>query len=223
MAEIEVFQRHIADVIVIRDLHLIGVGLYAGFTGFGIGHGSCAYPCFRPVTGFDHEILREDVLLLKQHFHRALHIRKRKLALVQRRENGDENIGIMFNRIEVKMVLVIVVCAFVVVQLVLQLRFHIAILRLGVKHRIVFAEVGREDDGLTGGREHCRARADTGCKQHKDHQSHTEPDEDLLVLGKELLDLISDLFTGCLSGLGGCRRCRLTAGFTGSGIFLLDG
>ena len=66
-------------------------------------------------------------MAVKKHFQGALYLGKRPFPLVEHRENGDEHIGIVFDPVQVKMVFVIVVGAFVGVQVVLQLRLHIHI------------------------------------------------------------------------------------------------
>ena len=114
MGKVFVFQRHIADIPVIRDFHLIIVALAV-----------CAG--FRPVAHLHHHILGENVLAVKEHFQGALYLGKRPFPLVEHREDGDEHIGIVFDPVQVKMVFVIVVGAFVGVQVVLQLRLHIHI------------------------------------------------------------------------------------------------
>ena len=53
----------------------------------------------------------------------------------------------MFDVIQIEVVLIVSgIIALEVVQLVFQLCLHLAILRLGVKHRFVFAEIGRENN-----------------------------------------------------------------------------
>ena len=80
MGKVFVFQRHIADIPVIRDFYLIIVALAI-----------CAG--FRPVAHLHHHILGENVLAVKKHFQGALYLGKRPFPLVEHRENGDEHIG----------------------------------------------------------------------------------------------------------------------------------
>ena len=66
-------------------------------------------------------------MCIRDSFQGALYLGKRPFPLVKHREDGDEHIGIVFDPVQVKMVFVIVVGAFVGVQVVLQLRLHIYI------------------------------------------------------------------------------------------------
>ena len=129
MAEIEVFQRDIADVVVIGNADLIRIALTVILR-------------LPTIPGLHHNLFGEDVLLFKQHFQCALHLGKRELALMQCREDRDQHIGVMLNLIQIKVILVVAVGAFVIVQIVLKLCLHAHILRLGSQHGLVFAEVG---------------------------------------------------------------------------------
>ena len=77
---IEVFELHVADVVVIRDA-----------VGFRVRVAVCVRPCvgLRAVSGFDDDLFGEDVLLFKQHLDRTLHLIQRELTLMESRENGD--------------------------------------------------------------------------------------------------------------------------------------
>ena len=59
----------------------------------------------------------EDVLLFKQHLERTLHLIQRELALVESRKNGDQHIGVMLNIVQIEVVFIIVVSAFVGVEI----------------------------------------------------------------------------------------------------------
>lgn len=107
-----VFQRHIADI--------PGIGI-----------------ALAVVPGFPHHTLRQNILAVKKHLQSALHLGKRPFPLVEHREDGDEHIGIVLNGVQVKVVLVIIVGAFVGVQVVLQLRLHICIGGLGPQNILV--------------------------------------------------------------------------------------
>ena len=74
MGEIEVFELHIADVIVIRNA-----------IGFRVRVAVCIRPCvgLRAVSGFDDDLFGEDVLLFKQHLKRTLHLVQCELALME--------------------------------------------------------------------------------------------------------------------------------------------
>ena len=62
------------------------------------------------------------MLAVKEHLQGALHLVKRPLPLMERTQKGQQHIGIMFDLIQVKMILVIIVSAFVAVQIVGKLR-----------------------------------------------------------------------------------------------------
>ena len=76
MGEIEVFELHVADVVVIRDA-----------VGFRVRIAVCIRPCvgLRAVSGFDDDLFCEDILLFKQHLERTLHLIQRELALMESR------------------------------------------------------------------------------------------------------------------------------------------
>ena len=110
MGQIEVFQRHGADVIVIRY-----------FVGVCVGVAVCVRPCigFCAVAGFHHDGFRQDVLLVEQHLQVASHLSNGKLPVMECRQNGDQHIGVMLDAVKVKVVLVIVMGGLVVVQICL--------------------------------------------------------------------------------------------------------
>ena len=212
MGEIEVFELHVADVVVIRDA-----------IGFRVRVAVCVRPCvgFRAVSGFDDDLFGEDVLLFKQHLERTLHLIQRELALVESRENGDQHIGVMLNIVQIEVVFIVVVSAFVGVEIASQLLLHLAILRLRAQHRVILAEIGGCDNRRTGRGEH-RTRADSGTEQNEKGNSDADPDEDLLVLLKELLDLVGRLLTELLAGAFCGSPGSLRAGISSGGIFLLN-
>ena len=212
MGEIEVFELHVADVVVIRDT-----------IGFRVRVAVCVRPCvgFRAVSGFDDDLFGEDILLFKQHLKRTLHLIQRELTLVQSRENGDQHIGVMLNIVQIEVVFIIVVSAFVGVEIALQLLLHLAILRLRAEHRVILAEIGGRNDRRAGGGEH-RTRANSSTEQNEKGNSDADPDEDLLVFLKELLDLVGRLLTELLAGILCGSPGSLRTGISSGGIFLLD-
>ena len=212
MGEIEVFELHVADVIVIRNA-----------VGFRVRIAVCIRPCvgLRAVSGFDDDLFCEDILLIKQHLERTLHLIQRELALMESREDGDQHIGVMLNIIQIEVVFIIVVSAFIGVEIALQLLLHSAILRLRAQHRVILAEIRGSNDRRAGRSKH-RTRADSGTEQNEKGNSDADPDEDLLVLLKELLDLVGRLFTELLAGAFCCSPGSLRTGISSSGIFLLD-
>ena len=74
MGEIEVFELHVADVVVIRDA-----------VGFRVRVAVRIRPSvgLRAVSRFDDDLFGEDVLLFKQHLKRSLHLIQRELALME--------------------------------------------------------------------------------------------------------------------------------------------
>ena len=212
MGEIEVFELHVADVVVIRDA-----------IGFRVRVAVRVRPCvgLRAVSGFDDNLFGEDVLLFKQHLERTLYLIQRELALVESRENGDQHIGVMLNIIQIKVILVIVMVTFIVIQIALQLLLHPAILRLRAEHRVILTEIRGSDNRRAGRGEH-RTRADSGTEQNEKGNSDADPDEDLLVLLKELLDLVGRLLTELLAGILCGSPGSLRPGISSGGIFLLD-
>ena len=100
-----VFQRHIADI--------PGIGI-----------------ALAVVPGFPHHTLRQNILAVKKHLQSALHLGKRPFPLVEHREDGDEHIGIVLNGVQVKVVLVIIVGAFVGIKVGLQFSLQPGISRL---------------------------------------------------------------------------------------------
>ena len=183
----------------------------------------CVRPCvgFRAVSGFDDDLFGEDILLFKQHLERTLHLIQRELALMESRENGDQHIGVMLNIVQIEVVFIIVVSAFVGVEIALQILLHLAILRFCAQHRIILAEIGGSDNRRAGRGEH-RTRADSGTEQNEKGNSDADPDEDLLVFLKKLLDLVGHLFTELLAGILCGSPGSLRTGISCSGIFLLD-
>ena len=106
MGEIEVFQRDIADVIVVRNFNIIVVALAVR-----PGNGTVAH--------LNHHILGQNVLAVKEHLECSTHLVQRPLALMERTDDGQQHIGIVFNGVEVKMVFVIIVGAGVGVEVAL--------------------------------------------------------------------------------------------------------
>ena len=127
----------------------------------------------------------------------------------------------MLNIIQIEVVFIIVVSAFVGVEIALQLLLHLAILRFCAQHRIILAEIGGSDNRRTGRSKH-RTRADSGTEQNEKGNSDADPDEDLLVLLKELLDLVGRLLTELLAGAFCGSPGSLRTGIPCGGIFLLD-
>ena len=150
-----------------------------------------------------------------------MHLVQRELALMESRENGDQHIRVMLNIVQIKVILVIVMSAFIVIQIALQLLLHPAILRFRAQHRVILTEI-RGSDNRRAGRSKHRTRADSGTEQNEKGNSDADPDKDLLVLLKELLDLVGRLLTELLAGILRGSPGGLRPGISSGGIFLLD-
>jgi len=150
-----------------------------------------------------------------------LYLIQRELALVESRENGDQHIGVMLNIVQIEVILVVAVSAFVGVEIALQLLLHLAILRLRAEHRVILAEIRGRNDRRAGRGEH-RTRADSGTEQNEKGNSDADPDKYLLVLLKELLDFVGHLLTELLAGILCGSPGSLRTGISSGGILLLD-
>ena len=140
---------------------------------------------------------------------------------MESREDGDQHIGVMLNIVQIEVILVVAVSAFVGVEIALQLLLHPAILRLRAQHRVILAEIRGSDNRRAGRGEH-RTRADTSTEQHEKGNSDADPDKYLLVLLKELLDLVGHLFAELIAGILRGSPGSLRPGISSGGIFLLD-
>ena len=107
MGEIEIFQLHIADVIGVWHLDLILVFLGCGLAGLRVRYRSGSCPCFRPIPCFGLHRFGKDILLFKQHSKISRYLFRGKSTLMQRRQNGDQNIGIMLDIVQIITVFII--------------------------------------------------------------------------------------------------------------------
>lgn len=89
VGKVEVFQRDIADVIVVRNFNIIVVALAVR-----PGNGTVAH--------LHHHILGQNVLAVKEHLERPPHLVQRPLTLMERTDDGQQHIGIVFDGVEVK-------------------------------------------------------------------------------------------------------------------------
>ena len=129
MGKVEVFQRHITNVVVVRHFHIVVVAL-------------AVRPGFRPIPHLHHYILGENILAVEQALKRTLHLVHRPRPLMERREHGDQHIGVVLNVIEVKMVFVIIVGGFIGVEVLLQLSLQCTIGGLGPQHIPILGRIG---------------------------------------------------------------------------------
>ena len=109
MGKVEVFQFYLADIVVIGYFHVIVISL-------------AVCPCLRPIAYLHLHGLRQDVLLFKEHLQFLLNLIDGESPFMERRENGDQHIRVMFDFVQVKTVFVISgVQSLIVVQLILKL------------------------------------------------------------------------------------------------------
>ena len=123
MRQVEVFKFHRADVVGIRNLYFILVFLRYRFPGVWVGVRGRSRASFGAVSGLGFYSLCENILFLKQHLDYAPDLINRPLATVQGRNSRKQHIGVVFDIIEIIVIFIVVVGAFVVVEIVLQLGF----------------------------------------------------------------------------------------------------
>ena len=138
MGEIEVFQRHGADVIIV--IHPVGVAV-------GVAVLVCPSVRFQVIPPFHHHILGQNVLAVKEVLQRPAHLVQCPRALMECGDHGDQYIGIVFNGVEVKVILVIIVGAGVGVEVALQLVLQSAVGGLRPQQVSVLGGIGRRADG----------------------------------------------------------------------------
>ena len=141
---------------------------------------------FRAVSGFRGDGFRQDILLFKQHIEYAAYLGKRPLPAHKGGDGGDQHIGVMLDVVQIKMVLIVVVGAFVGVKILLQFRFHGAILRLCRQHIRVLAGIGGHvDAGGSALNQH--GAGGHGAEDEDDHCRDAAYDKKaLFVTGDEL-------------------------------------
>ena len=143
VGQVKVGECHIADVIIVGNLHLILVVLGAGLAGLRVSVGMGSRPGLRPVAGLLLHPLGEGVLPLKEHGKRPLHLRQRPFPLIVGGKQGDQHIRVMPDLVQLIMVLVIAaVQAFIVVKLILKVSLHPGIIGLRPQHIRIPAGVG---------------------------------------------------------------------------------
>ena len=122
MGQIEIFQRHIANVVVIRHLVSVRVGV-ALLVRPSVG--------FRPIPHLNLHLLGQNVLAVKEVLERTLYLVHRPRPLMERGDHRDQHIGVVFNVIKVKMVFIVIVGGLVAVEVVLQFSLQLTIGGLG--------------------------------------------------------------------------------------------
>ena len=133
MGKVKIFKRDRADRVFIRHLHGVRFAVFV-------------IPHFRSIPNLRFHSFRENVLLVKKHLQLTLYLAECPRAALERRERRDQHIRVMPDLVKVKVILVIIVRRFVIIEFTLQLRFHRAVLRFGGKHIAVLAGVGRNTE-----------------------------------------------------------------------------
>ena len=165
MGKVEVFQLHIANIVVVRYFHVIVVSL-------------AVCPCLRPIAHLHFHGLRQNVLLFKEHLQLLLNLIDGKHPFMERRENGDQHIRVMLDLVQIKTVYVISgVQSLIVVQFILKFLFQFAVGRLRSQHIRVLGEIRRSKYTAHAGARHhgtgrypAKQQSNTGT--NADHQQH---------------------------------------------------
>ena len=165
MGKIEVFQLHLADIVVVRYFHVIVVSL-------------AVCPCLRPIAHLHFHGLRQDVLLFKEHLQLRLNLVDGEHPFMERRENGDQHIRVMLDLVQIKTVFVISgVQSLIVVQLILKLLLQFAVGRLRSQHIRILGEIRRSKYTAHAGARHhgtgrypAKQQGNTGA--NADHQQN---------------------------------------------------
>ena len=155
-----------------------------------------------------------------------MHLIQCPFPLMQRRDNGNEYIGVMLNGVQIKVVLIVVMGAFVGVEVALKLCFHRAILRFRAQHIGILRWIGAgRDPGADAIHQH-RAGGQT-VEQKRQHQQNRGGNGKAAPVLPHIFASFLSLFSGFFRGLGGilCRLCRSLRRLIvlGSGILLLNG
>ena len=111
-------------------------------------------------------------MLVEQHLQIASNLSNGKLAVMERRQNGDQHIGVMLDAVKVKVVFVIVMGGLVVVQIRLQLSFQCSVGILGGQHIAVLGKVGGRRDAASGAAEHGGAGLEAGQNHQQQKHQH---------------------------------------------------
>ena len=165
MGKVEVFQLHLADIVVVWYFHVIVVSF-------------AVCPCLRPIAYLHLHGLRQDILLFKEHLQFSLNLVDGEHPFMERRENGDQHIRVMLDLIQIKTVFVISgVQSLIVVQLILKLLLQFAVGRLRSQHIRVLGEIrGSKYATYAGARHHgtgrypAKQQSNTGA--NADHQQN---------------------------------------------------
>ena len=155
----------------------------------------------------------------------ALHLVDGPRAAAQSGENGDQHIGVMLDAVQIVVVFVIVMGAFVARQIALKLIFQTAVRRLRCQHIRILGGIGTGGDGRSRALQHHGAGGKDVQHKGQSQTNSTDDQKSLLMLPDKIGGLfrcLPDRFR-CLAG--GLRRLlrgfRGPSGF-GSGILFSD-
>ena len=193
MREIEVFQLDGADVVVIRNFYLILIALAVCS-----GNGAVAH--------LGHDGFRENILLFKEHLQRPAHLACRPCAVMQRGEDRCQNIGIVLDLVKVIVVFVVIMGAFIGVEIFLQLGFQRTVGGFGGENvRVLRLIAGCSHTSAS--RAHQRRAGLQPADQHDNQQETSQNDQHTFPMAGNELRCFLCLF---------CRffRCR-RGGFCG--------
>ena len=197
MGEVEVFQLHGADIIIVIDPVALRMGV-ALLVRPGIR--------LNVVPPFHLHRLGEDVLPVKQHLKVALHLVYGKLPLMERRQDGQQHIGIVLDLVQIVVILVIVVGLLIGVQIPPQLVLLGAVGGLRRQQVSILGEIGGGHNVGHASAEHGGAGLQQAQQQHQHKADPADDKEHLFVPGYELAGLLCCL-RALLCALG-CRLCR---------------
>ena len=199
MAQIEVFKLHGANIPCVWDFYLILIALAV---------------CSRlgAISGLRGDRLGKDILLVKQHLKIVLYLVNGKLTLMERRQNGQQHIGIVLDLVQIKMVFVIIVGLLIGVQILPQFILHRAVGGLCRQQVLIFGEIrGRDDVGHAS-----TENRGTGLQQPQQHdQQQADPAHDqkrLFVFGNKLSGLLRRIRAFLCALRCRLRRCRRVPG-----------
>ena len=142
MGQVEILQGHSADVIVIGHLHVILIAL-------------AVCPGFRPVADLHRHRLGQGILPVKECLQLTLYLVHCEHPFMERRQNGDQHIGVMADGIQIKAVFIIAgVQGLIVVQFILKVRLQSRIGRLRRQHIRVLGKIGGQEHAAHAGAAH---------------------------------------------------------------------
>ena len=196
MAEVEVFQLHMADG--------VGIAFYATIS-------------IVPIAKFRFHVHRENVLLFKKGIQRRHDLGQSPALRVHGRENGDQHIGVVADCIQVKMILVVIMVLLKPVQLLLQGSLHLAVGFLRTQHGIVLGGIAA---GCQTGTQALNHHGTGGhhIQQKCSNQRYGENDQKPLSVPHHICSCFLSIRCGlgcCPCHSGGGIACRRASRFGG--------